>query len=443
MRIFHFILPVRVSGLLFSEFLIATSCYLIAMAVEFRGDTVSYLADDLGFLRLLLVSVSILLGLFVNNLYADTLVKSRVLLVLKMCNVVGIALIVQGLLAYVSSGLGLPRFVMLLGSGIAFVTLVAWRIFYGNVFLKMIGNQVILFVGKDDLTEAIAHRIRRHPELGFKIANEWLSADDDLAAVAEQVRPDRIVIASQNWRGNWPVAALLNLVRRGVQVEEAATTYESVCGRVSSRELSASQIIFRNELASRPGSVALQSIYTNLVGIFGFVLALPVLILAALAVKLTSRGPILEPDVRIGQHGIPFTLNKFRCHRTAGDGVHPSLEARLTPVGKWLRKLHLVNLPRVINLLRGEITLVGPRPERPEFVEELSKYFAYYRQRHSVKPGLTGWSQINTPQTGHEVDTVRQLEYDLYYTKHISLALDAYILLHGIRQFLPFARQET
>jgi lipopolysaccharide/colanic/teichoic acid biosynthesis glycosyltransferase len=223
-------------------------------------------------------------------------------------------------------------------------------------------------------------------------------------------------------------------------VEEAATTYESVCGRVSSRELSPSQILFRNELASRPGSMALQSIYVNLAGITGFVLALPALILTAFAVKLTSRGPIFEPDVRVGQHGIPFSLNKFRCHRVAGDRPSASLEERLTPVGRWLEKLRLVNLPRVINLVRGEITLVGPRPERPEFVDELSKYFAYYRQRHSVKPGLTGWSQINTPLAGQGVDTLTQLEYDLYYTKHISLALDAYILLHGIRQALPFAR---
>ena len=439
MRIFHVILPVRVSGLLFSEFLISISCFLAATVVAYRGDTATYLFEEQGMLRLLLVSLSLLLGLFVNNLYADTRVDSRVLLVLKMCNVVGIALIVQGLLAYVSSGMSLPRLVMLLGSAIAFVTLVAWRIFYGTVFLRMIGTRKILFVGKDDLIEAIADRIERHPELGFEICG-YLESGQGLAEATESLRPQRIVVATQDRRGELPVENLMNLVRQGIRVEEAATTYESICGRVSSRELSASQIIFRNELASRPGSLALQSIYTNLVGITGFVLALPVLILSALAVKLTSRGPVFEPDVRVGQHGIPFSLNKFRCHRIRGDQVCTSLEERLTPVGRLLRKLHIVNLPRVINLLRGEITLVGPQPERPEFVEELSRYFAYYRQRHSVKPGITGWSQINTEQGGETTDTLSQLEYDLYYTKHISLALDAYILLHGIRQLLPFAR---
>jgi lipopolysaccharide/colanic/teichoic acid biosynthesis glycosyltransferase len=455
MRIFHVILPVRVSGLLLSEFLLTISCYLAALGIEFRGGTFTYLVDELGFLRLMLVSISLLVGLFVNNLYAETRVDSRVVLVLKMCNVLGIALIVQGLLAYVSSGLGLPRLAMLLGSGIAFVTLVAWRIFYGNVFLRMIGTQKILFVGEDNLMSSIAERILRHPELGFTICGylsygqeaesgtstvPCIGSETDLAEVVERLKPDRIVVAAQDKRGSLPIGLLLNLVRRGVQIEEAATTYESTCGRVSSRELSASQIIFRNELASRPGSLALQSVYTNLFGIASFVVTLPLLILIALAIKLTSRGPIFEPDLRIGQHGVPFNLNRFRCHRIRkDDSVYGSLEESLTPVGGWLLKLRLVNLPRVINLLRGEITLVGPRPERPEFVEELSTYFSYYRQRHSVKPGITGWSQINTPKNGRTADTLMQLEYDLYYTKHISLALDAYILLHGIRQVLPFA----
>jgi lipopolysaccharide/colanic/teichoic acid biosynthesis glycosyltransferase len=447
MRIFHIILPVRVSGLLFSEFLITISCYLVAAVFAYGGYTVRYLFDDQGLLRLLLVSVSLLVGLFVNNLYADTRVDSRVLLVLKMCNVMGIALIVQGLLAYVSSGLSLPRLVMLLGSALAFGTLVAWRIFYGTVFLRMIGTQRILFIGKDDLMEAISERIDLHPELGFEICGSLGSSQtrdmdgpDGLAALTERLRPQRIVVATQDLRGELPVETLMSLVRRGIQVEEVATTYESICGRVSSRELSASQIIFRNELASRPGSLALQSVYTNLVGITGFVLGLPILILSAIAVKVTSRGPIFEPDIRVGQHGIPFSLNKFRCHQT-GDRLCQSVEERVTPVGRVLQRLHIVNLPRVINLLRGEITLVGPRPERPEFVEELSHYFPYYRQRHSVKPGITGWSQIKTEQGGQAADTLRQLEYDLYYTKHISLALDAYILLHGIRQLLPFARR--
>jgi lipopolysaccharide/colanic/teichoic acid biosynthesis glycosyltransferase len=460
MRVFSVILPVRVSGLLFSEFILTLGCYLAAEAIVFQDQAIADLRDGDGIARLLLVCFSVLLGIFLNNLYADTRVGSKVLLVLKMCNVAGIAFIVQGVLAYVSSGLGLPRTEMMIGTGLSFLTLVAWRIFYGTAFLRMIGIQKILFVGNDHLIQEIAARIRRHPELGVGICGyledresreeslrddpefamgECLGSIEDLDAVVERLRPDRIVVGGRDRRSRLPFDRLLKLGRSGTRVEEAASTFESVCGRVSSRELRASQIIFRNELAARPGSLALQSIYANLAGIAGIVVTSPLLVLCALAVKLTSRGPILEPDVRIGQHGIPFNLNRFRCHRLPGEAPGETLEDRLTPAGRWLLKWHLVNLPRVLNLLRGEITLVGPRPERPEFVEELSRYFAYYRQRHSVKPGMTGWSQINILQPEKRRDTLMQLEYDLYYTKHISLALDAYILLHGIRQMLPFA----
>jgi lipopolysaccharide/colanic/teichoic acid biosynthesis glycosyltransferase len=439
MRIFHFILPVRISGLLFSELALAIACYLAATFATFRGGTFSYLRDDLGLVRILLVSLSILIGLFVNNLYADTRVESRVAVVLKMCNVFGIALIVQGLLAYISSGLGLSRLVMLLGSAIAFTLLVSWRIFYGTVLHRILRAQRILFIGKDDLLNAIADRIGRHPELGVEVCGH-VQMTSDLPKIFRDLRPNRIVVANDEQLGDLSFEALREMLRCGVRVEEAASAYESICGRVSTRNLSATQIIFGNELASRPGSIALQSIYTNLVGLAGFIIFLPLLALVALAVKLTSRGPVFEQDVRVGQHEVPFRLNKFRCHHLAGDQKDFSLEERLTAVGHWLKKLHLVHLPYVINLLRGEISLVGPRPEKAEFVDELSQYFPYYRQRHSVKPGITGWGQINTSSGEQSTDTLRQLEYDLYYTKHISLALDAYILLHGIRQLLPFAR---
>jgi lipopolysaccharide/colanic/teichoic acid biosynthesis glycosyltransferase len=187
--------------------------------------------------------------------------------------------------------------------------------------------------------------------------------------------------------------------------------------------------------------MALQSIYSNLLALSAIIVTAPLMILIAVAVKVSSRGPVLEQDTRLGQHGIPFNLNRFRCHRVAEGSSAESIEERLTTVGKWLRKLHLANLPRLFNLLRGEITLVGPRPERPEFAGELSQYFAFYRQRHSVKPGMTGWSQINTASVGRRVNSLIQLEYDLYYTKHISLALDAYILLNGVRKILPFAHR--
>lgn len=458
MRIFSFILPSRVSALLFSEILLTYCCYAAACFVAVQGSALEYLSTENGWLRLLLVSFSVIVGLFVNNLYITMVVESRVALMLRLCNVIGIALIVQGLLAYLPSNLALPRLVMVAGSIFAFVLLGAWRTFYSAVVLTMLGTRKVLFVGFDTVLLEIADRVREHPELGFGIAGHIAASGsaelpesghlgpllgnvDEFERIVESERPARIIVGAIDRGSALPVPVLLGMARKGILIEDSSAAYEALCGRVCSRELRPSQIIFHNELASRPGSVALQSIYANLLALAAIIITSPVLILCAIAIKVTSRGPILEPDTRIGLHGIPFSLHRFRTHAGApASAAIDSLRNRLTPVGRWLGRLHLVHLPRLFNLLRGEITLVGPKPERVEFERELSRYFAYYAQRHSIKPGMTGWSQIHVSPLDGTANSLTELEYDLYYTKHISLALDAYILLRGVRALLPFAR---
>jgi len=141
----------------------------------------------------------------------------------------------------------------------------------------------------------------------------------------------------------------------------------------------------------------------------------------ALAIMLTSRGPVLEAHQRLGLNMVPFMLYRFRCRRADG---------RLTAAGRWLRRLHLDALPQLLNVIRGEMALVGPRPHRPEFIPVLMEQMPYYGQRHAVRPGIMGWSQLNCDY-GPMRDAREALEYDLYYIKHVSPALDAHIILHS------------
>jgi len=457
MKIFSVILPIRVSGLLVSEFFLTVACFLFSCILFVQGDWWNYLLEERGWLRILIASLSVLLGLFVNNLYATLRVQSHLALGLKLASVLGFALLVQGLLAYLPSGLTLPRAVMLAGAVLIFAVLLVLRALYGRVLLNNSGLQQILFIGLDSTVEEIAERVAQRPEMGYRVAGylsetevspsastqagPWLGKPDKIEEIVGKFNRVHIIVANVGRGAQLPLSALLRIARHGIAVDEAAVAYETICGRVCSRQLRPYQIIFFDELPNKPGSVALQSIYTNLLALVAIVVTSPVLLLAALAVKLTSRGPLLDRDMRVGLHGIPFSLHHFRCHRV--DRSAETREQLLTPAGQVLQALHLVNLPRLFNLLRGEITLVGPKPERPEFAEELKQYFAFYEQRHSIKPGMTGWSQIHTQIEGDGADSLRQLEYDLYYTKHISLALDAYILLHGIRAMLPFAKQST
>jgi exopolysaccharide biosynthesis polyprenyl glycosylphosphotransferase len=245
----------------------------------------------------------------------------------------------------------------------------------------------------------------------------------------------------QERRQNLPVDRLLELRFSGIHIEEAAITYEAVFHRVSTRDLRPSQLIFSTELGPRPGAIQLQSVYSFLIGVIGVVVTLPIMLVVALLVKLSSPGPVLFRQKRVGLDGVPFTLYKFRSMRQdaeAGTGAiwASKDDPRVTPLGRWLRKLRLDELPQLFNVLRGEMVLVGPRPERPEFVAVLQEKIPYYRQRHCVKPGITGWAQINHKYGDTIEDTLVKLEYDLYYIKNLAVSLDAFIVFHTVKTML-------
>jgi exopolysaccharide biosynthesis polyprenyl glycosylphosphotransferase len=242
-------------------------------------------------------------------------------------------------------------------------------------------------------------------------------------------------------RNRMPVAELLELRFGGHIIEEAAAAFERVCGRVCLKELRPSQLIYSGELGPRPQSLIVQTVLNRLAAAVGIVVASPIMLLTALAVKLSSPGPFLYRQVRVGLDDVPFTVYKFRSMRADAEKGTGAVWAskddpRVTKVGKVIRKLRFDELPQLFNTLKGEMSMVGPRPERPEFVKELSKKIPYYRQRHCVRPGITGWAQINFKYGDTLEDTMTKLEYDLYYIKNMSLSLDTYIVFHTVKAML-------
>jgi exopolysaccharide biosynthesis polyprenyl glycosylphosphotransferase len=173
----------------------------------------------------------------------------------------------------------------------------------------------------------------------------------------------------------------------------------------------------------------------------GVVAATPIMLLTALAVRLTSKGPVLYRQLRVGLDGRPFTLYKFRSMRADAEAETGAVWAskddpRVTPLGRIIRKLRIDEIPQLFNVLKGEMSVVGPRPERPEMVQSLSEKIPYYRHRHCVRPGITGWAQVNYKYGDTLEDVIRKLEYDLYYIKNMSLSLDNYIIFLTIKATL-------
>jgi exopolysaccharide biosynthesis polyprenyl glycosylphosphotransferase len=234
---------------------------------------------------------------------------------------------------------------------------------------------------------------------------------------------------------------LLDLRFGGLLIEEAARTYEAAFGRITTKALRPSYLIFSSDLGPRPVSLRLQSYYSFLLACVGLLIAAPIMLLVAIAVRITSPGPILFRQTRVGLSGRPFTIYKFRSMRADAEAKTGAVWAvrndpRVTPIGKYLRMLRLDELPQIFNVIRGEMSVVGPRPERPEFVQTLSEVIPFYRQRHSVKPGITGWAQINYKYGETIDDAIVKLEYDLYYIKNLSLSLDMYIIFHTLKAML-------
>jgi exopolysaccharide biosynthesis polyprenyl glycosylphosphotransferase len=443
-RLFRVAIPTSIFVLVLSEFVLLTFCFAVATHLVLQVDPTVFLWYDGGFARILVVVLSTLVGLQFLDLYTDARQVSKIVLVLELGQALGFSFLVQALLAYVSREWMLPRWGMVWGSAFALPALWLWRVIYGAVFAPALGAQRILFLGLNPAVLEVAGHLDEHPERGFlnvgyvddggeagAVLNgaTVLGGLQDLRPVVEITRPDRIVLGLAEHRAGAPLPELLDFRFSGVEIEEVGATYESLSGRVCTKELRPEQLIFSGELRPTRSSVLLQSIYAPAIALAGAIVTLPIMLLAAIGVKLTSRGPILCRQKRVGLNGSIFTLCRFRSMYTGAVRDNP----RVTPLGRWLRKLRIDELPQLWNVLRGEMSIVGPRPERPEFVSVLADRVPYYRQRNCVKPGITGWAQINPEDGDGPEDSVVKLEYDLYYIKHISMSLDVYIIFHTLK----------
>ncbi|MBY0374901.1 MAG: sugar transferase [Bryobacteraceae bacterium] len=455
LRLFRVFIPASVLALLFSELAIGVTCFVLATFLVLPVAPEVYLLRDWGLQSLLAVVFAIVLVLYYQDMYASFRVRSRFLLIQQFSLAIGMAFLVQTVQNYALPNTLLPRQVMLVGSVLFLGSGTIFRYLYGTLIFRALGAESILFVGSSPMVWELNRRFRERPEIGFRVAGYLgetgpepaepsaprLGDIFELKSVVEQVKPDRIVVGMTERRGRLPVYELLDLRFQGIPIEEAASVYETAFGRISLNDLNPSQLIFSAEMGPDRTQVSIQSLYSWVLGLIGLVLTLPVMILVAIAVRLTSKGPALYSQTRTGLGGKPFKLYKFRSMRVDAEAKTGAVWAtkddpRITPIGKWLRKLRLDELPQFFNILKGEMSIVGPRPERPEFVRTLSEQIPFYQQRHCVKPGLTGWAQINYKYGDTIEDVKAKLEYDLYYIKHLNASLDFYIMFQTVKVML-------
>ena len=262
-----------------------------------------------------------------------------------------------------------------------------------------------------------------------------LSALYDLV---QRMRVDTVIVALEDRRGHLPTEELLHCRLTGITVIEREAIYESITGKIAVEALRPSYLIFNPGFARTPRKELAKRVLDLVLATVGLIITWPLMIATAIAVRLDSAGPILFAQERVGQDGRPFTLYKFRSMRADAEKLSGPVWAqeddpRITRCGRFIRKTRLDELPQLFNVLSGSMSLVGPRPERPHFVNDLSQQIPYFNQRHIVKPGVTGWAQISYPYGNTVEDALQKLQFDLYYIKNFSLLFDLSILFNTIK----------
>jgi exopolysaccharide biosynthesis polyprenyl glycosylphosphotransferase len=275
----------------------------------------------------------------------------------------------------------------------------------------------------------------QRPDKHSPLADRWLGTCDELDQIVARVRPSRIVVAIENRRDRLPLQALLESRVSGIDVEDAIELYERITGKMAIEALRPSTLILSKGFRNHGAAEVVARLVSVLAAVVGLVICAPLLAVIALLVKIDSPGPVLFVQPRAGRHGRPFGLLKFRT-------MHPTTEApsewvmdnihRITRVGRYLRRFRLDELPQLVNVVRGEMNLIGPRPHPVTNHATFMERIAYYGLRSTVRPGVTGWAQVRYGYANNLEEETEKMRYDLYYIKNRSLWLDLRIMLATI-----------
>jgi len=444
----------RILGILLVETVLAGMCGVTAVGLRFGSEAAYVLVDEQGWTKILL-SISIVQGSFyLFDLYDFSRIRQRSVLYSRTLQALGVASIVFAVLFYVLPELMIGRGVLLLSLTLMLTVMTVYRV----LAMRLLGHpsmrERLLILGTDQNAINLAREVLNRREEGYEIIGfvgddpalvgmslinpKVVGLTSDLEELVRHHRVDRIVVAIDQRRGRLPIDSLLKLkIPDVVAIEESVSFFETLTGKVSIEMLRPSWLIFSRKSPGMKIYRRLRRLFDVAAALVGLVLSMPIMAIVALAIKLDSRGPVFYKQERVGHHNKIFNILKFRSMRADAERSGPvwagESDSRVTRVGRIIRKLRIDELPQFVNVIRGDMSFIGPRPERPVFVEQLSREIPYYAQRHLVKPGLTGWAQIRYAYGASVADTVEKLQYDLYYIKNQSPVLDAMILFETVR----------
>jgi len=448
-RLFNVYYPIRTLILLVGEGLIVWTSFLLGAVYQLREDSYLVLNYENGYLKIFVVTALVLLCSHWFDLYDPARLNTKGELYFRL-------LLLLGLLAFVLAAVGYVRPNYLLGHDSAAVGLlvltfamIGWRIGYSWLIQLPILVERIYVLGTGERAQRLVQGLRQNPELGVEIAS-WTgklegavtreAVADHLLEVVKKEKVHRVIVAMPDRRGTIPMQELLNLRMQGVKIEEATSWLEKMSGKIEVDNLYPSWLVFAQGFRRSSMFILIRRVISVVISLIGLILAAPLVPFIMLAIKFDSKGPIFYSQSRVGKGGNVFKVMKFRTMRQdaeaggaqwAGDN-----DPRITRVGRFLRSSRLDEIPQLWCVLKGDMAFVGPRPERPEFVQWLSKEIPYYNVRYMVRPGLTGWAQVKYKYGSTVADAREKLQYDLFYIKNASIGLDLLIIFQTVKTVL-------
>ena len=444
----------RKTSLVTIEYLLIVGSVELAALLRLGG-----LGEYYYFWRASLIAVVLQVCLHYCDLYDLRTLKGRRDLWVGLLQALGSASLILALLYYWLPGLIIGRGVFAIAAAFIVVLVAGWRVSFEWLSVSVGPAERLLILGTSPAAVDLARELHdRRYELGVELVGFLdvtrervgmpllnpgvIGTVADIPRIVRERKVDRVVVSLADARGKLSMEHLLEMkLKDGIQFDYLASVYEQYTGKIAVENLRPSWLIFSEGFRKSRLLMLAKRLSDILLAAVGLVLASPLMGLVALALKIFSPGPVVYCQQRVGLNGRQFTICKFRSMRVDAEAETGAVwstlgDPRVTRIGRFLRRSRLDELPQLWNVLRGDMSFVGPRPERPEFVADLTRQIPFYGQRHVVRPGLTGWAQVRYNYGASVGDAMQKLQYELFYIKNLSFGFDVFILLETVKTVL-------
>ena len=458
LRLFKQYFPIRnILFFLFEGLFIFGSLCLASILIS---GSAPLLFDATFFLKIFLISAICQISLYYNDLYDFEIASSTKEAIIRLLQALGMASISLAIIYFFFPFVIIDQRVFILGVMILIVFVIGWRIFYIWVLNNGIFNEKIVILGSTHLALDIIDQISKNIDCGYEVAllipdsnldNIEINASEkmiidpdakkDFCQVAIQTGARKIIVALKEKRGSFPIKELLNCRTEGLEILEGSTFYEMITGKLLVTTINPSWLIFSEGFRKSKMQKIIKRLEDIIISGLMLILLSPFLLLTAFLIKLDSKGPVFFSQDRVGHNEKEYMVYKFRsmvenAEKETGPVWAGEGDSRVTRMGKFIRKCRIDELPQLWNVFLGNMSMVGPRPERKFFTDDLEKKIPYYAERFKVKPGLTGWAQVSYSYGATIEDAIEKLNYDLFYIKNLSITFDIVIILRTVKTVL-------